>query len=91
MTSSPVQSTTTQGNDGGEQLLALLQRGYDNVHRVSQHACLLERRLRGGGKLADLLLLVQDIKFAVEELQTLLHSAEQTVVSVRTRTGRTAR
>lgn len=84
MTLSRTRHITNQDDDGGEQLLALLQRGQDNAHRLSQHTCLLERRLRGGAEPADLLLLVQDIKFTVEELQTLLQSAEQAVAPART-------
>ena len=89
MTLSQARHTPTEDDDGGDQLLTLLRRGHDNAHRLSQHACLLERRLRGGGEPTDLLLLVQDIKFAVEELQTLLQSAKQTVVSARTSAART--
>lgn len=82
MTLSQARHTTTKDDDEG-QPLALLQQGQDNVHRLSQHACLLERRLRGGGEPTDLLLLVQDIKFAIEELHTLLESAAQAVVAAR--------
>jgi len=90
MTLSRTRHITNQDDDGGEQLLALLQQGQDNAHRLSQHACLLERRLRGGVEPADLLLLVQDMKFTVEELQTLLQSAEQAVTTARTSAARTA-
>ena len=58
-----------------ENLLSLLQQGQDNAQRLSLHTCLLERRLRGGAEPADLLVLVQDLKFAIEELQTLFRSA----------------
>ncbi len=71
------------------QLTALVQ-GRHNVHRLLQHTCLLERRLRGGGEPTDLLLLVPDIKFAVEELQTLLQFAEQAVLPARRSGARTA-
>lgn len=64
---------------GEEQQLSLLQQSQDNAQRLSLHTCLLERRLRGGAEPADLLVLVQDLKFAVEELQALLRSAVQTV------------
>ena len=90
MTLSRTRHTTNQDDDGGEQLLALLQRGQDNAHRLSQHTCLLERRLQGGAEPTDLLILVQDIKFAVEELQTLLQSAEQAVTPAQTSAVRTA-
>ena len=86
-----MQDATIQDNNDGEQLLALLQQGEGNAQRVSQHACLLDRRLRGGGTVADLRLLVQDIKFASEELHTLLQAAEQVVVSARTSAGGTGR
>jgi hypothetical protein len=90
MTPSRAQPMTAQeDNDSREQLLALLQQGEGNAQRLSQHACLLERRLRGGGTLADLRLLVQDIKFASEELQTLLQSAERMVRCARTSAART--
>lgn len=89
MTLPRMQHTTNQDDDGGEQILALLQRGKDNAHRLLQHACLLERRLRKGAEPADLLLLVQDIKFTVEELQTLLQSAEQAVTPTQTSAVRT--
>jgi signal transduction histidine kinase len=78
MALSQARHATTQGDDGGAQLLALVQ-GRHSVHRLLQHVCLLERRLRGGGEPTDLLLLVQDIKFAIEELHALLHPAEQAV------------
>lgn len=68
-----------QDGCGGVALLSFLQEGQDNAQRLSLHACLLERRLRGGAEPADLLVLVQDIKFAVEELQALFRSAMQTV------------
>ena len=87
ITLSPMQDATIQDNNDGEQLLAMLQQGEGNAQRVSQHACLLDRRLRGGGTVADLRLLVQDIKFASEELHTLLQAAEQVVVSARTSAG----
>lgn len=90
MTLSRTRHITNQDDDGGEQLLALLQRGQDNAHRLSQHTCLLERRLRGGAEPADLRLLIQAIKFTVEELQTLLQSAEQAVTPARTSAVRTA-
>ena len=90
MTLSRTRHTTNQDDDGGEHLLALLQQGRDNAHRLSQHTCLLERRLQGDAKPADLLLLIQDIKFTVEELQTLLQSAEQAVTPAQTRAVRTA-
>jgi signal transduction histidine kinase len=90
MTLSQARHTTIQDDDGREQLPALLQRGKDNTYRLSQHVCLLERRLRGGGEPTGLLLLVQDIKFAVEELHTLLQSAEQAVARARTSAVRTA-
>lgn len=90
MTLSRTRHTTNQDDDGGEQILALLQQGQDNAHRLSQHTCLLERRLRGGAEPADLLLLIRDIKFTVEELQTLLQSAEQAVTLAQTRAVRTA-
>lgn len=82
MTLSQTQHPATKDGDEG-QPLALLQQGQDNVHRLSQHVCLLERRLRGNGEPTDLLLLVQDIKFALEELHTLLHSAAQAVAPAR--------
>jgi len=90
MTRSRTRHTTNQDDDGGEQLLALLQQGQDNAQRLSQYACLLERRLRKGAEPADLLLFVQDIKFTVEELQTLLQSAEQAVTPAQTSAVRTA-
>lgn len=90
MTLSRTRHTTNQDDDGGEQLLALLQQGQDNAQRLSQHTCLLERRLRGGAESADLLLLIQDIKFTVEELQTLLQSADQAVTAAQTSAVRTA-
>lgn len=89
MTMSQARPTTTQDDDDGEQLPALLQRGQDKTYRLSQHVCLLERRLRGGGEPTGLLLLVQDIKFAVEELRTLLQSAEQAGAPARTSAVRT--
>ena len=49
----------------------VLQEGRDTIRRVSQRVCLLERRLQGGGERVDLLVLVQEIKFAVEDLRTL--------------------
>lgn len=88
MTLSQARHTATHDDDDG-QSLALLQQGQDNVHRLSQHACLLERRLRGGGEPTDLLLLVQDIKFAIEELHTLLQAAAQAVAPARTSAVRT--
>lgn len=88
MTLSQARHTATNEDNEG-QPLALLQQGQDNVHRLSQHACLLERRLRGGGEPTDLLLLVQDIKFAIEELHTLLQSAAQAVAPARTSAVRT--
>ena len=54
ITPSPMQDATIQDNNDGEQLLAMLQQGEGNAQRVSQHACLLDRRLRGGGTVADL-------------------------------------
>ena len=77
----PLHAQRTAGHEsrGKENLLSLLQEGQDNAQRLSLHTCLLERRLRGGAEPADLLLLVQDLKFAVEELQALLRSAVQTV------------
>lgn len=88
MTLSQAQHTATNDDDES-QPFALLQQGQDNVHRLSQHVCLLERRLRGGGEPPDLLLLVQDIKFAIEELHTLLQSAAQAVAPARTSAVRT--
>src|SRR5215204_944107 len=85
MTLSQARHTTTQGDDGGDQLLALLQGGH-NVHRLLQHVCLLERRLQGGGEPTNLLPLVQDIKFGIEELHMLLQSATQAVAPVPTST-----
>jgi signal transduction histidine kinase len=71
----------TRGQDGRDDgnLLTLLQNGEDSTQRLALHTCLLERRLRGEAEPADLLLLVQDIKFAVEELQALLRAAVHTV------------
>ena len=89
MTPALLQPTMVQDNDGGDQLTALVQ-GRHNVHRLLQHTCLLERRLRGGGEPTDLLLLVLDIKFAVEELQTLLQFAEQAVLPAGRSGARTA-
>jgi len=89
MTVSRARHMMTQDDDGGAQLPALLQRGQDNAYRLSQHVCLLERRLRGGGEPTDLLLLVQDIKFEIEELRMLLQSAAQAVEPARTSAGRT--
>lgn len=68
-----------QDGCGGVDLLSFLQEGQDNAQRLSLHACLLERRLRGGAEPADLLVLVQDIKFAVEELQALFRATVQAV------------
>jgi hypothetical protein len=59
----------------------MLQKGEDSAQRLSLHTCLLERRLRGGAESADLLVLVQDLKFMGEELQELLQSAVQTRVA----------
>ena len=60
---------------GNEDLLSLLQVGQDNAQRLSVHTGLLERRLRGGAEVADLLVLVQDLKFVIEELQEVFRSA----------------
>jgi signal transduction histidine kinase len=68
------------GNRGEEDLLAMLQKGEDSAQRLSLHTCLLEQRLRGGAESADLLVLVQDLKFVGEELQVLLRSAVQMMV-----------
>ncbi|MBI3797611.1 MAG: HAMP domain-containing histidine kinase [Deltaproteobacteria bacterium] len=75
MTLLHTQRTAEPGTRNKENLLSLLQEGQDNVQRLSVHACLLERRLQGGAEAADLLVLVQDLKFAVEELQELFRSA----------------
>jgi signal transduction histidine kinase len=61
-------------------LLSLLQEGQDNAQRLSLHTHLLERRLHAGADSAELLTLVQEVKFAVEELQELFRSATQTVI-----------
>ncbi len=82
MTPRHARRPTEQEGRGEVDLLSLLQQGQDNAQRLSLHACLLERRLRGEAEPADLLLLVQDIKFAVEELQALFRSAVQTVTPV---------
>jgi signal transduction histidine kinase len=79
MTPLHAQRTAEHESRGKENLLSLLQAGQDNAQRLSLHTCLLERRLRGGAEPADLLVLVQDLKFAVEEMQTLFRSAVQTV------------
>src|SRR5713226_9840167 len=79
MTPHHVRRTSEHESRGAEQQLSLLQQSQDNAQRLSLHTCLLERRLRGGAEPADLLTLVQDIKFAAEELQALLRSAVQTV------------
>lgn len=57
-----------------QDLASLLQQGQDYVTRLSQHACLLERRIRMGANAADLLMLVQDIRFAIDDLLTLLRT-----------------
>src|SRR5262245_606906 len=75
MTLLPAQRTIEYESGDEENLLSLLQQGQDNAQRLSLHTCLLERRLRGGAEPADLLVLVQDLKFAIEELQTLFRSA----------------
>ena len=82
MTPHHTRRPTEQAGRGEVDLLSLLQQGQDNAQRLALHACLLERRLRGEAEPADLLLLVQDLKFAVEELQALLRSAVQTVTPV---------
>lgn len=87
MTPAHTQHTTRHEQDNRAQLLALLKEGQETIRHVLQHACLLERRLRGGGEPADLVVLVQALKFAGEELHTLLQSAEQVVVSARTSIG----
>jgi signal transduction histidine kinase len=74
MTLLPAQRTAEYESRDKENLLSLLQQGQDNAQRLSLHTCLLERRLRGGAEPADLLVLVQDLKFAIEELQTLFRS-----------------
>src|SRR5213594_738010 len=75
----------TGGQDDRDEgnLFSLLQKGEDSVQRLSLHTCLLERRLRGEAEPVDLLVLVQDIKFAVEELQALLRAAVQRVTPAR--------
>jgi signal transduction histidine kinase len=78
----------TQRTDGPRDrdegsLLTLLQKGEGSAQRLSLHTCLLERRLRGEAEPVDLLVLVRDIKFAVEELQTLFRSAVQKVTPAR--------
>lgn len=77
MTLQHAQHLLEHGNRGEEDLLAMLQKGEDSAQRLSLHTCLLERRLRGGAESADLLVLVQDLKFVGEELQVLLRSAVQ--------------
>ena len=66
---------TGQEHDSSAQLRAALHEGQEAIRRVSQHVCLLERRLRGGGERNDLVVLVQDIKCAIADLQTLFQSA----------------
>jgi signal transduction histidine kinase len=82
MTLLHTQRTAEHGTRSKEDLLSLLQEGQDNAQRLSVHACLLERRLRGGAEVADLLVLVQDLKFAIEELQKLFRSAMPIVAPV---------
>lgn len=83
MTVLHTQRTGGPGDRDEGSLLTLLQKGEDSVQRLSLHTCLLERRLRGEAEPADLLVLVQDIKFAVEELQALFRSAAQRVTPAR--------
>jgi hypothetical protein len=79
MTPAREQFTVGQDNDREAKLRAMLKEGQEAIRRVSQHVCLLERRLRGGGNPGDLVVLVQDIKFAIADLQTLLQSAERKI------------
>jgi signal transduction histidine kinase len=81
MTLQYAQHLPEHGNRGEEDLLAILRKGGDSAQRLSLHTCLLERRLRGGAESADLLVLVQDLRFIGEELQNLLRSAVQTMAA----------
>ncbi len=79
MTPTPGQRATRHEQDNRAQFRAMLNEGQEAIRRVAQHACLLERRLRGGGNTGDLVVLVHALKFALADLQTLLDSAEQKV------------
>ena len=68
------QHTPEQEDQSETNLVSLLREGQNRTSRLSQHACLLERRLRLGADPADLLVLVQDIKFTVDDLQSLFRS-----------------
>lgn len=80
MKAAPARRVTTQEDFGEEPLLSLLRQSQDSIQRLSQHACLLERRVRGGAESAELLPLAQDVKFAVEDLQILLQAARRCAV-----------
>jgi signal transduction histidine kinase len=87
MTSVQRQHIPEQEDPGERNPVSLLQEGQDRIARLSQHLCLLERRLRLGADPADLLVLAQDIKFAIDDLRTLFQSVSATVASPTSQTS----
>lgn len=81
---------TPEQEDPGQELISLLQEGCDCTVRLLQHTGLLERRVRMGANPADLLTLVQDIKFAIDDLLSLFRSVAAAVPSSASRARRAA-
>ncbi len=81
---------TPEQEDPGQELISLLQEGCDCTVRLSQHTGLLERRVRMGANPADLLMLVRDIRFAIDDLLALFRSVAAAVPSPASRARRAA-